>query len=110
MVFVDDNPRLWGSVVLGMKVWAPAKLHRLITRHEASLILLALPSTSHRRRREILEMLAGLPARVMALPTLGELTSGARRIDEFREIDVQDILGRDSVQPNDCLLYTSRCV
>lgn len=104
VVFVDDNPRLWGSVVLGMKVWAPAKLHRLITRHEASLILLALPSTSHRRRREILEMLAGLPARVMALPTLGELTSGARRIDEFREIDVQDILGRDSVQPNEAFL------
>lgn len=102
--FVDDNPRLWGSVVLGMKVWAPTKLPRLIARYEAPLILLALPSTSHRRRREILEGLAGLPARVMALPTLGELTSGARRIDEFREIDVQDILGRDSVQPNEALL------
>lgn len=102
--FVDDNPRLWGSVVLGMKVWAPTKLPRLIARYEAPLILLALPSTSHRRRREILEALAGLPARVMALPTLGELTSGTRRIDEFREIDVQDILGRDSVQPNEALL------
>ena len=104
MVFVDDNPRLWGSVVLGLKVRAPTKLPRLIARHEAGLILLALPSTSHRRRREILEALAGLPARVMALPTLAELTSGARRIDEFREIDVEDILGRDSVRPNEALL------
>lgn len=103
-VFVDDNPRLWGSVVLGLKVRAPTKLPRLIARHEAGLILLALPSASHRRRREILEALAGLPARVMALPTLAELTSGARRIDEFREIDVEDILGRDSVQPNEILL------
>ncbi|HRD66827.1 MAG TPA: nucleoside-diphosphate sugar epimerase/dehydratase [Candidatus Competibacter sp.] len=103
-VFVDDNPRLWGSVVLGLKVRAPFKLSRLIARHEAGLILLALPSTSHRRRREILEALAGLPVRVMALPTLAELTSGARRIDEFREIDVEDILGRDSVQPNEVLL------
>ncbi len=103
-VFVDDNPRLWGSVVLGLKVRAPTKLPRLIARHEAGLILLALPSASHRRRREILEALAGLPARVMALPTLAELTSGARRIDEFREIDVEDILGRDSVQPNETLL------
>lgn len=104
VVFVDDNPRLWGSVVLGLKVRAPFKLPRLVARHEAGLILLALPSTSHRRRREILESLAGLPARVMALPTLAELTSGARRIDEFREIDVEDILGRDSVQPNETLL------
>lgn len=113
VVFVDDNPRLWGSVVLGLKVRAPAKLPRLIARYKAGMILLALPSTSHRRRREILEALAGLPARVMALPTLAELTSGARRIDEFREIDVEDILGRDSVQPNETLLrarVTSRVV
>ncbi len=102
--FVDDNARLWGSVILGLKVWAPSKLPRLVARYQAGLILLALPSASHRRRREILEALAGLPARVMALPTLGELTSGARRIDEFREIEVEDILGRDSVQPNFGLL------
>ncbi|MCP5196819.1 MAG: polysaccharide biosynthesis protein [Gammaproteobacteria bacterium] len=103
-VFVDDNPQLWGGIVLGLKVRAPFKLARLITRHKAGLILLALPSASHRRRRQILESLANLPVRVLALPTLAELTSGARRIDEFREIDVEDILGRDSVQPNQTLL------
>ncbi|MDQ5910846.1 MAG: UDP-N-acetylglucosamine 4,6-dehydratase [Pseudomonadota bacterium] len=100
VVFVDDKLRLWGSVILGLKVRAPSKLPRLIASHGAGLILLALPSASHQRRREILEALAGLPVRVMALPTLGELTSGVRRIDEFREIEVEDILGRDSVQPN----------
>ena len=104
VAFVDDNPRLHGSVILGLKVRAPSRLPRLIARRHVSLILLALPSTSHRRRREILEALAGLPVRVMALPTLGELTSGARRIDEFREIEVEDILGRDSVQPDQALL------
>ncbi len=104
VAFVDDNPQLWGSVVLGLKVRAPFKLPRLVAQHEGSLILLALPSASHRRRREVLEALAGLSARVLALPTLAELTSGARRIDEFREVDVADILGRDSVQPNEALL------
>ncbi len=104
VVFVDDNSRLWGSVVLGLKVRPPSRLPRLIAHHEAKLILLALPATSHRRRREILEHLARLPVRVLDLPTLGDLTSGARRIDEFREIDVADILGRDSVQPNETLL------
>jgi len=104
VVFVDDNPQLWGSIVWGLKVRAPTKLPRLISKHQAQLILLALPSTPHRRRREILESLAGLPVRVMDLPTLAELTSGARRIDEFREIDVADILGRDSIQPNAALL------
>ncbi len=104
VAFVDDNPQLWGSVVLGLRVRAPFKLSRLVAQHMGSLILLALPSASHRRRREVLEALAGLPARVLALPTLAELTSGARRIDEFREVDVEDILGRDSVLPNEALL------
>ena len=104
VVFVDDNPQLWGSVVRGLKVRAASKLPRLIAKHEAKMILLALPSALHRQRRDILEALAGLPVRVMDLPTLAELTSGARRIDEFREIEVADILGRDSVQPNPSLL------
>ena len=104
VAFVDDKPQLWGSVVLGLKVRAPFKLPRLVTRYDVRLMLLALPSVSHHRRREILETLAGLPVRVMALPTLAELTSGARRIDEFREVGVEDILGRDSVQPNPALL------
>lgn len=104
VAFVDDNPRLWGSVVCGLKVRAPSKLSRLIAKHKTQLILLALPSTPHRHRRDILESLAQLPVRVMDLPTLAELTSGARRIDEFREIDVVDILGRDLVQPNETLL------
>jgi len=103
-VFVDDNPQLWGSVVRGLKVRASSKLPRLIARHEAKMILLALPSAPHRQRRNILEALAGLPVRVMDLPTLAELTSGARRIDEFREIEVADILGRDSIQPDLSLL------
>lgn len=85
-------------------VQSPTKLSRLLTRYAAKTILLALPATSHRRRQEILDALARLPARVMDLPTLRELTSGVRRIDEFRELDVADMLGRDSVQPNDTLL------
>ncbi|MFZ1326076.1 MAG: nucleoside-diphosphate sugar epimerase/dehydratase [Candidatus Contendobacter sp.] len=104
VAFVDDNQRLWGSVVLGLTVQSPTKLSRLLTRYAAKTILLALPATSHRRRQEILDALARLPARVMDLPTLRELTSGVRRIDEFRELDVADMLGRDSVQPNDTLL------
>ncbi|MCB1776325.1 MAG: polysaccharide biosynthesis protein, partial [Candidatus Competibacteraceae bacterium] len=104
VVFVDDNPQLWRSIVLGLKVRAPFKLPRLIARHQAGLLLLALPSVSHRRRQQVLNSLMSLPIKVLALPTLAELTSGARRIDEFREIDVEDILGRDAVQPNLVLL------
>lgn len=104
VALVDDNRRLWGSVVFGLKVQPPTRLGRLLTRHGAKTILLALPSASRQRRREILASLEKLSTRVMDLPTLRELTSGVRRIDQFRELDIADILGRDSVQPDDALL------
>ena len=102
--FVDDNPRLHGSMMLGLKVWSPTRLRRLITSQQIKMILLALPSASHQRRQHVLETLAGLPVRIMALPNLAELTSGTRRIDELRDIQVEDILGRDAVQPDQVLL------
>ena len=104
VALVDDNPRLWGSVVLGLKVQPPTRLARLLTRQAAKTILLALPTASRQQRREILVSLEKLPVRVMDLPTLRELTSGVRRIDQFRELDIADILGRDSVRPDDRLL------
>ena len=102
--FVDDNPRLQGSMMLGLKVWPPTRLRRVIAQQQIKMILLALPSASQRRRQQVLESLAGLPVRIMALPTLAELTSGARRIDELRDLPVEDILGREAVQPDQALL------
>ena len=102
--FVDDNPRLQGSMMLGLKVWPPTRLRRVIVQQQIKMILLALPSASQRRRQQVLESLAGLPVRIMALPTLAELTSGARRIDELRDLPVEDILGREAVQPDQALL------
>lgn len=102
--FVDDNLRLQGSMMLGLKVWPPTRLRRVIAQQQIKMILLALPSASQRRRQQVLESLAGLPVRIMALPTLAELTSGARRIDELRDLPVEDILGREAVQPDQALL------
>ena len=104
LAFVDDNPHLHGSVIHGLKVRAPARLARLISSQQIKIILLALPATSQQRRRRILENLMRLPVRIMMLPTLEELSSGARRIDEFRAIDVEDILSRDAMQPDRALL------
>jgi FlaA1/EpsC-like NDP-sugar epimerase len=108
VVFLDDKQELQGKEILGLKVYAPHKLSKLIPRFEIAIVLLAMPSVSRSRRRQVIDRLEPLPVRVMVMPGLAELASGDKRIDDVREVDVEDILGRDTVQPNRHLL--GRCI
>jgi len=108
VVFIDDDRDLQGSRVAGLRVRRPGRLAGLIDREQITTVLLAMPSAPHRRRREIIDALAGLPVRVMAMPALAEIAAGMKRVDDVRGVDIEDLLGRDPVQPNQALL--ERCI
>ncbi len=108
VVFIDDNPDLHGSRVAGLKVRRRSRLSRLIESEAITTVLLAMPSVPHRHRREIIDALSGLPVRVMAMPALAEIAAGTRRVDDVREVDIEDLLGRDPVAPKRELL--ERCI
>lgn len=107
VAFIDDKKSLHGSSINGVRVFGPEALPRLIPKHRIERILLALPSTSRRRRREILVALASLGVHVQSLPDLADLLTGDARIDELRDVDLGDLLGRDPVPPNPHLLAPS---
>lgn len=104
VLFVDDDPTLHGRMVAGIPVVAPAELPDLVRREGIRRILLALPSASRHRRRQILADLESLAIQVQTVPDIGDLVTGKARLDELRDIGVADILGRDPVAPNDRLL------
>jgi FlaA1/EpsC-like NDP-sugar epimerase len=79
-------------------------LPELIDALDVSRVLLALPSVSRRRRRQILNRLEELPVHVQTMPDISDLISGHARVDEIREVDVADLLGRDPVPPMPKLL------
>ena len=113
VAFVDDNVTSQGSVINGLEVYSPHYLEKLIKDLEVSRILLALPSVSRRRRRRILESLEPLSVHVQTMPNFVDLISGRARVDDVRDVDVGDLLGRDAVPPIDGLLDASirnRCV
>ena len=103
VAFVDDNASQIGTVVSGLEVYAPAELPRLVSELGASRVLLAMPSASRGRRRRILSRLEELSVHVQTLPDFSDLISGHARVDEIREVDVADLLGRDPVPPNEQL-------
>jgi FlaA1/EpsC-like NDP-sugar epimerase len=100
VVFVDDRSALQGSQINGLSVYAPEDLPHLVVTRKIDRVLLAMPSASHRRRREVLAGLEPLSVHVQSLPDLADIISGKARIDELREVDVCDLLGRDPVPPN----------
>ncbi len=105
---VDDNPALHGRRLNGVPVYSPQKLGELLASTRVKRILLAIPSVPRHVRLEILSRLESLPVHVQTVPAIGDLITGRARVDNLRDVDTLDLLGRDPVPPNDMLLQ--RCV
>jgi FlaA1/EpsC-like NDP-sugar epimerase len=99
LAFIDDNRSLHGRMVNGIKVFPPEQLPTLIKDHNIDRVLLALPSLTRRRRREILSALEPLGVHVQTVPEFEQLVTGNANVGDIREVDVCDLLGRDSVPP-----------
>jgi FlaA1/EpsC-like NDP-sugar epimerase len=104
VALVDDNPAMQGVRVGGLRVMSPDRLAELSRLHGAKLVFLALPSASRRRRSEIIDSLGAHDFKVQTVPDIREIVSGQARLEEVRDIDVHDLLGRDPVPPNLALL------
>ncbi|HYW75342.1 MAG TPA: nucleoside-diphosphate sugar epimerase/dehydratase, partial [Gammaproteobacteria bacterium] len=108
VAFVDDDASLQGSEIHGIRVYSPDALGKVAGANDVELVLLAMPSVRRGQRRAIIERLEPLPLHIKTLPGLADLVSGSARVDEFRNVDIEDLLGRDPVAPQQELL--DRCV
>jgi FlaA1/EpsC-like NDP-sugar epimerase len=99
VVFIDDNKNLRGRLVNGIKVHTPENLPGLVKSQGVDRILLAVPSLTRRRRREILTQLEPLGVHVQTVPDIEQLVTGDANLADLREVDVADLLGRDPVPP-----------
>ncbi len=104
VAFVDDSRSLIGNTVHGIRVYSPNSLTELIGNFSVRQILLAIPSATHAERKEILNRLEHLPVHVKTVPDLFDMVSGKVGVDDVRDVDIEDLLGRDIVPPNPELL------
>jgi len=102
--FLDDEERLHGHVLNGLRIFAPDDLPDLITSKKVTHILLAMPSVSRRRRNEILEYVSRYSVAVRTLPSMADLAEGRVTVNDIKDLDIDDLLGRDSVSPDSTLL------
>ncbi|WP_243055515.1 nucleoside-diphosphate sugar epimerase/dehydratase [Pseudomonas sp. BP01] len=108
VAFIDDDPSITDRVIAGLQVYRPEQLQDMINATGAQEILLAIPSSTRTRRREILNFLEGYPLHVRSIPSFMDLASGRVKVDDIQEVDIADLLGRDAVPAQADLL--ERCI
>lgn len=105
MAFVDDNPKLKGSLVAGLKVYRPKQLMQLAKEHSVKKVLLALGNASRSERTTVIKQLEPLSITVQTIPDLNDILTGKARIEDIQDVEIDDLLGRDPVAPNKELLH-----
>ncbi|HCZ9665112.1 TPA: polysaccharide biosynthesis protein [Vibrio parahaemolyticus] len=102
--FIDGDSTLCNTMILGLPVIAIEDVMPLINKYDVSQVLLAVPSAKRSRRKVILDELAKLPVEVLTVPDMTDIVSGKAKIDELKDVAIEDLLGRDPVAPQQVLL------
>jgi Predicted nucleoside-diphosphate sugar epimerases len=104
VAFVDDNPLLSKVVIHGVTVYPRKSLEKLIPRYGIKKILLAMPSISVEKRREVITNLENFPCEVLSIPGMVDLVEGKAQIMSLKKVSIDDLLGREPVAPSEELL------
>ncbi len=104
VVFVDDDATLQSATLLGIPVIDPEQVEQMVRTHNIERILLALPSASRATRKAILESLELLNVKVLTVPGMADMVNGDMAIDQLQDVRIEDLLGRDPVDPDPALM------
>lgn len=102
--FLDDDERLHGHVLNGLPIYNPADLTALTETLSLSDVLLALPSVNRKRRQSIISQMRDAQVSVRTLPSVSDLAQGRVTISDIHDLDVDDLLGREPIEPDRHLL------
>ncbi|MBI96389.1 polysaccharide biosynthesis protein [bacterium] len=100
----DDDENKHGTIINSNPVFSSKKIEETISNLNIKIVLLAIPSLGKSHRLKILNRLSKFPIRVMELPSIENIIDGEVTIEHIKEVQVEDLLGRASMQPIDSLL------
>ncbi|MBF90979.1 MAG: polysaccharide biosynthesis protein [Flavobacteriales bacterium] len=104
VAFVDDDQSKEGTIINYTQVYSFKDLRNIIKKRKAKVLLLAIPSMSEVKKRELLKKLSKYPIEVKVLPSISSIVKGEVSIESIKKVKVEDILGRHAVEPKKSLL------
>ncbi|NHB63770.1 polysaccharide biosynthesis protein, partial [Photorhabdus sp. RW14-46] len=104
IAFVDDNAKLHNLSIHGVYVFSSEKITILVEKYNIKKILLAIPSASISNRKKILERLQKEHCEILTIPSFNDLVEGKAQINSLKRVSINDLLGREQVDPLQSLL------
>lgn len=101
--FIDDDETLHNYYFEGLKVHPFLELSNLIDKYHVERVLLAMPSAPRAIKKRLLEKLEQFPVKVKTIPGIVDIVEGKAEILEIKDVEIEDLLGRDPVPPNQSL-------
>lgn len=104
--FVDHNPALRDNVLDGKPIWHTDDLELVLALERIDEVFIALPSAKRSVRRGIVDRIRRCNGRVRVrvLPTLSQIASGRVSVSDLREVQIEELLGRDEIPPDSELM------
>jgi len=103
--FLDDDEQLHGQVLNGQPIYGAKQLIDLAVSLNIRTVLLAMPRMSRQRRNEVLSQMRMAHVSVRTLPNVSDLAQGKLGVSDLRDLDIDDLLGREPVAPDEALLH-----
>jgi FlaA1/EpsC-like NDP-sugar epimerase len=107
IAFIDDDKKIQKSTIQGITVFSRSEIKNIVDKHSVTRILLAMPRENKKRIAKVLSRLENLPIEILSIPGSADLVSGKATIDELQQVSINDLLGRESVRPNQALLQAN---
>ncbi|HDY8048599.1 TPA: polysaccharide biosynthesis protein [Vibrio vulnificus] len=98
--FIDNDPSLENTIIQGLTVHSSQQISSLVEKQEIEKILLAMPRATRSERKAIIDGLLHLPVEVLTVPDFKDIVNGNATVDELKDVAIEDLLGRDPVEPN----------
>ncbi len=97
--FIDDDPIKKGINIHGISVLGTVEqLPEVCEERNIEEIAIAMPSASHSERMRVVRVCEGIKIKFQTVPSITDIASGKLRVSQIREVDINDLLGREAVQ------------
>lgn len=105
--FIDDNPKLHGNRLRSATIHPPSELGKLIAKHKITSALLAVSSATRDQRSQMVSRVEDCGLKALTIPPINDILSGKSRIEDLKAVEIEDLLGRDPVQPDQKLMQAN---
>lgn len=99
LAFIDQKARYQGRSLFGVKIFKPDEIQALTKKYGQFKVLIALNEVNPARMKDIVDSIEPYALELLTVPSMYDIVSGKRKIDELREVSIDELLGREPVEP-----------